>query len=87
MRVFKSSRSTIRSPGKRNAESLRRQAVQKVQAGGGARRKKHSYLLRRKACSFDIQELRDLTAYDELELDTLGDKNKKTTKISGYFSS
>jgi type IV secretion system protein VirD4 len=23
---------------------------------------------------FDIQELRDLTAYDELELDTLGDR-------------
>ena len=24
--------------------------------------------------SFDIQELREITAYDELELDTLGDK-------------
>lgn len=27
---------------------------------------------------FDIEEVRDLTAYDELELDTLGDKNQKT---------
>lgn len=27
---------------------------------------------------FDIEDVRDLTAYDELELDTLGDKNQKT---------
>ena len=27
---------------------------------------------------FDIQELRDITAYDELELDTLGDKKDST---------
>jgi type IV secretion system protein VirD4 len=26
---------------------------------------------------FDIKELRDLTAYDELELDTLGEKKRK----------
>ena len=26
---------------------------------------------------FDIKELRDLTAYDELELDTLGEEKRK----------
>jgi type IV secretion system protein VirD4 len=34
---------------------------------------------------FDIQELRDLTAYDELELDTLGDKNKNDDRKSALF--
>lgn len=34
---------------------------------------------------FDIQELRDLTAYDELELDTLGDKNKNDEQKSALF--
>ena len=34
---------------------------------------------------FDIQELRDLTAYDELELDTLGDKNKNDDRRSALF--
>jgi type IV secretion system protein VirD4 len=34
---------------------------------------------------FDIQELRDLTAYDELELDTLGDKNKTDDRKSALF--
>ena len=29
---------------------------------------------------FDIKELRDLTAYDELELDTLGEEKRKIAK-------
>ena len=37
-------------------------------------RKIHPDLLRRTLAPFDIQELRDLTMYDELQLDTLGDK-------------
>ena len=34
---------------------------------------------------FDIQELRDLTAYDELELDTLGDLNKEDPRKTALF--
>ncbi|MDD3228219.1 MAG: type IV secretory system conjugative DNA transfer family protein [Oscillospiraceae bacterium] len=34
---------------------------------------------------FDIQELRDLTAYDELELDTLGDYNKDDPHRKALF--
>ena len=40
----------------------------------GQNRKKHFDFLRRAAGGIDIQELRELTAYDELELDTLGDR-------------
>lgn len=35
--------------------------------------------------SFDIQELRELTAYDELELDTLGDLNKEDPRKTALF--
>ncbi|HRS64350.1 MAG TPA: type IV secretory system conjugative DNA transfer family protein [Spirochaetia bacterium] len=34
---------------------------------------------------FDIQELRELTAYDELELDTLGDLNKEDPRKTALF--
>ncbi len=37
-------------------------------------RKIHPHFLRCRLAPFDIQELRDLTMYDELQLDTLGDK-------------
>ena len=41
---------------------------------------------------FDIQELRDLTMYDELQLDTLGDKktallDRKSTRLNSSHSS
>ena len=34
---------------------------------------------------FDIQELLDLTAYDELELDTLGGRKKDDTQKTALF--
>ena len=59
---------------KEKTEPLCCPPICQVQAGGGQDLKVDSGELRRTSCSLDIEEVRDITMYDELSLDTVGDK-------------
>ena len=65
----------VYGPGKTQAGLLCCQAVQKVQAGQRQNRKK-SFLIScgARLAPFDIPQLREIMAYDELELDRIGDR-------------
>ena len=59
---------------KAQARPLRRPPICQIQAKCRQDREKHTYSCGARLAPFDIQELRELTAYDELQLDTLGDR-------------